>query len=313
MMKSYKANTVESVQKDVVSNVEYMLACTRFNFTKEDAYRAAAYAVRDRLIESFNDTNAFYAEQDVKRGYYLSAEYLLGRAFQNALVNLDIEPVFKEALMGLGFELEELYGGEADPGLGNGGLGRLAACFLDSMATLSLPCWGYGIRYNYGIFQQHIVNGRQVERPDFWLADGMPWEIPRPDVTYPVRFGGKVEDYTDEKGAWRQRWVGGEIIQAMAYDNPIPGFDTFNTNNLRLWRACPSNEFDFDAFNESNYSEAVEERRRAEDISAVLYPNDDKYEGKVLRLKQQYFFVCASLQDLLREFASKPGRDWNEL
>merc|ERR1719247_3763052 len=139
MMKSYKANTVESVQKDVVSNVEYMLACTRFNFTKEDAYRAAAYAVRDRLIESFNDTNAFYAEQDVKRGYYLSAEYLLGRAFQNALVNLDIEPVFKEALMGLGFELEELYSGEADPGLGNGGLGRLAACFLDSMATLAIP------------------------------------------------------------------------------------------------------------------------------------------------------------------------------
>merc|ERR1719235_1793070 len=314
MMKSYKANTVESVQKDVVSNVEYMLACTRFNFTKEDAYRAAAYAVRDRLIESFNDTNAFYAEQDVKRGYYLSAEYLLGRAFQNALVNLDIEPVFKEALMGLGFELEELYGGEADPGLGNGGLGRLAACFLDSMATLSLPCWGYGIRYSYGIFQQSIVDGRQVEYPDYWLTQAAcPWEIPRPDITYPIRFGGHVEEYRNAAGHHRHRWVGGELVQAMAYDNPIPGFDTLNTNNLRLWRACPAEEFDFDAFNESKYTEAVEARRRAEDISAVLYPNDDLYEGKVLRLKQQYFFVCASLQDLLREFASKPGRDWNEL
>merc|ERR1719235_227586 len=314
MMKSYKANTVESVQKDVVSNVEYMLACTRFNFTKEDAYRAAAYAVRDRLIESFNDTNAFYAEQDVKRGYYLSAEYLLGRAFQNALVNLDIEPVFKEALMGLGFELEELYGGEADPGLGNGGLGRLAACFLDSMATLSLPCWGYGIRYSYGIFQQSIVDGRQVEYPDYWLTQAAcPWEIPRPDITYPIRFGGHVEEYRNAAGHHRHRWVGGELVQAMAYDNPIPGFDTFNTNNLRLWRCCPAEEFDFDAFNESKYTEAVEARRRAEDLSAVLYPNDDLYEGKVLRLKQQYFFVSASLQDLLREFASKPGRDWNEL
>jgi len=314
LMKSYKANTVEAVQKDVVSNVEYMLACTRFNFTKEDAYRAAAYAVRDRLIESFNDTNAFYAEQDVKRGYYLSAEYLLGRAFQNALVNLDIEPVFKEALMGLGFELEELYGGEADPGLGNGGLGRLAACFLDSMATLSLPCWGYGIRYSYGIFQQSIIDGRQVEYPDYWLTQAScPWEIPRPDITYPIRFGGHVEQYRNNAGHNRDRWVGGEIIQAMAYDNPIPGFDTFNTNNLRLWRACPSKEFDFEAFNQSNYSDAVDSRRRAEDLSAVLYPNDEKYEGKELRLRQQYFFVSASLQDLLREFIKKPNRRWAEL
>merc|ERR1719265_3114859 len=313
MMKSYKANTVESVQKDVVSNVEYMLACTRFNFTKEDAYRAAAYAVRDRLIESFNDTNAFYAKQDVKRGYYLSAEYLLGRAFQNALCNLDLEPQFKEALMGLGFELEELFSQEHDPGLGNGGLGRLAACFLDSMATLSLPMWGYGIRYSFGIFQQKIVKGRQVEQPDFWLSSTYPFEVARPDITYPVRFGGTVEDYSDESGNWRQRWVGGEIIQAMAYDNPIPGFDTLNTNNLRLWRACPAEEFDFEAFNDSKYTEAVEARRRAEDLSAVLYPNDDKTEGKILRLKQQYFFVAASLQDLLRDFLKKPGRQWSEL
>jgi glycogen phosphorylase len=312
-MQTYRANDTESIQKDIVSQAEYNLACTRFELSKDDAYRAASYAVRDRLIESFNDTCAYYSEQDVKRGYYLSAEYLMGRAFQNALVNLDLEEPFKDALMGLGFEMEELYSKEADPGLGNGGLGRLAACFLDSMATLSLPAWGYGIRYTYGIFKQHIVDGKQVERPDYWLANTYPWEIPRPDITYPVRFGGKVEEYEDEQGRWRQRWTGGDILQAMAYDNPIPGFDTFNTNNLRLWRSCPADEFDFDAFNESKYSEAIEQRRRAEDLSAVLYPNDDKWEGKVLRLKQQYFFVSASLQDLLREFMKKPGRKWSEL
>jgi len=313
LMGSYKANDVESIQRDVVSQVEYSLACTRFNFSREDAYRAASLAVRDRLLESFNDTNDWYAQQDCKRAYYLSAEYLLGRAFQNALVNLDLEPQFQDALMGLGFEMEELYPFEADPGLGNGGLGRLAACFLDSMATLSLPCWGYGIRYSYGIFKQTIKDGWQVEKPDYWLAKPVPWEIPRPDVTYPIRFGGKCEEYSDEKGDWRTRWVAGEIIQAMAYDNLIPGFDTFNTNNLRLWRALPAEEFDFQAFNEFRYAEAVDNRRKAEDLSAVLYPNDDETAGKVLRLKQQYFFVSASLQDLLREFIRKPNRKWSEL
>eukprot|EP00929_Paragymnodinium_shiwhaense_P042823 TRINITY_DN220_c0_g1_i14.p1 TRINITY_DN220_c0_g1~~TRINITY_DN220_c0_g1_i14.p1 ORF type:complete len:900 (+),score=295.85 TRINITY_DN220_c0_g1_i14:103-2802(+) len=313
LMGQYKANDVESIQKDIVSEVEYSLACTRFSFTNADAYRAASLAVRARLVESFNDTNAYYTQKDCKKAYYLSAEYLLGRAFQNALCNLDLEPQFKEALMGLGFELEELYGHEHDPGLGNGGLGRLAACFLDSMATLSLPAHGYGIRYTYGIFKQHIVTGRQVEHPDYWLAEAYPWEIPRPDIVYPVRFGGHVEEYTDETGSFRQRWVGGTIIQAMAYDNPIPGFDTYNTNNLRLWRSLPSEEFDFESFNESKYAEAIDARRQAEDLSAVLYPNDDKWEGKVLRLKQQYFFVSASLQDLLRDFMKKPGRQWSEL
>merc|ERR1740138_747666 len=314
LMESYKSNDKESIQKDIAAHLEYSLACTRFGFTQQDAYRATAFAVRDRLLESFNDTNTWYAEQDVKKGYYLSAEYLMGRAFQNALVNLDIEKPFQDALMELGLEMEDLYALENDPGLGNGGLGRLAACFLDSMATLSLPCWGYGIRYSYGIFQQSIVDGRQVEYPDYWLTQAAcPWEIPRPDITYPVRFGGKAEDYRNDAGHNRHRWVGGEIIQAMAYDNPIPGFDTFNTNNLRLWRACPSKEFDFEAFNQSNYADAVDQRRRAEDLSAVLYPNDEKYEGKALRLRQQYFFVSASLQDLLREFIKKPNRRWAEL
>merc|ERR1719428_1494929 len=201
-MESHKANDTESVKKDIVENVEYKLACTRFSFTKADAYRAASYAVRDRLIESLNDTNTWYQQQDVKRGYYLSAEYLMGRAFQNALVNLDIEEPFKDAMMELGLDMEEMYANENDPGLGNGGLGRLAACFLDSMATLSLPMWGYGIRYSFGIFQQKIIDGRQVESPDFWLANIYPFEVARPDITYPVRFGGTVENYNDTEGRW---------------------------------------------------------------------------------------------------------------
>merc|ERR1719181_959928 len=313
LMDSYKANDKESIQKDVAAHLEYSLACTRFGFTQQDAYRATAFAVRDRLLESFNDTNTWYAEQDVKKGYYLSAEYLMGRAFQNALVNLDIEKPFQDALMELGLEMEELYANESDPGLGNGGLGRLAACFLDSMATLSLPMWGYGIRYSFGIFRQNIVDGRQVETPDFWLAGTYPFEVARPDITYPVRFGGSVEQYTDAKGSWRHKWVGGEIVQAMAYDNPIPGFDTYNTNNLRLWRALPAKDFDLDAFSRADFSEAVEQRRRAEDLSAVLYPNDATEGGKELRLRQQYFFVSASLQDMLREFIKRPGYKWSEL
>merc|ERR1719330_1069412 len=313
LMEHYEANDPESIQKSFARHLEYSLACTRFNFTEGDAYRAAGLVVRDRLIESLNDTNAFYAKQDVKRAYYLSAEYLIGRHMQNAIANLDLEKPFHDAFMGLGISLEELYSKEDDPALGNGGLGRLAACFLDSMATLSLPIWGYGIRYSYGMFKQYIENGRQVEKPDFWVGKGCPFEIPRHDITYPVRLYGHVEEGLDERGQWCLKWVGGEIIQAMAYDNPIPGFDTYNTNNLRLWRACPATEFDLDAFSSANFSEAVAQRQRAEDLSAVLYPNDATYEGRELRLRQQYFFVSASLQDILREFIKRPGYQWSEL
>jgi len=313
LMETYEPNDPESIQKAFARHLEYSLACTRFNFTMADAYRAAGLVLRDRLIESLNDTNDWYRKEDVKRGYYLSAEYLIGRHMQNAIANLDLEKPFKDAFMGLGMQLEELFGEESDPALGNGGLGRLAACFLDSMATLSLPCWGYGIRYSYGMFKQYIEDGRQVERPDFWLGDGCPFEIPRPDVTYPVRLYGKVIETVDENNNWCLKWVGGDLIQAMAYDNPIPGFDTYNTNNLRLWRACPAKEFDLDAFSAANYTESVEQRRKAEDLSAVLYPNDATYEGKELRLRQQYFFVSASLQDLLREFIKRPGYKWSEL
>ncbi|CDJ59825.1 glycogen phosphorylase family protein, putative, partial [Eimeria maxima] len=193
-------------------------------------------------------------------------------------------------------------------------VGRLAACFLDSMATLNLPCWGYGIRYTYGIFEQKIVNGRQVEYPDYWLTLANPWEIERPDCTYAVRIYGSVKEYRDpQNGRMRSKWVGGEIVQAMAYDTPIPGFDTYNTINLRLWKACPSKEFDFHLFDVGRYLESVRERQNAESISAVLYPNDNTQEGRELRLKQQYFFCCATIQDVLRRFKKAPGRDWKQL
>eukprot|EP00742_Colponemidia_sp_Colp-10_P003889 GILJ01004142.1.p1 GENE.GILJ01004142.1~~GILJ01004142.1.p1 ORF type:complete len:944 (-),score=189.07 GILJ01004142.1:272-3103(-) len=311
LMGTYLASDHHSIQRSIVNHIEYTLACTRFNFDDKALYLASAHSIRDRLIESWNDTQQFLTERDVKRVYYLSLEFLMGRAMQNALVNLDIEDNFKNAIRDLGFDLEEIYGQEHDAALGNGGLGRLAACFLDSMATLDYPAWGYGIRYNYGIFEQRIVNGYQVEHPDYWLTFGNPWEIERKDVTYPVRFYGQVRRYRDEKGRERSKWEGGEIIQAVAYDTPIPGFDTFNTINLRLWRATPAKEFDFQSFNEGDYLKAVEARQRAEYISSVLYPNDSTYSGKELRLKQQYFFVCATIQDVMRRFHKRP-REINE-
>lgn len=314
LMETYLSPDVHSIQRGVVNHYEYTLAKTRFNLDAEACYRAAAFSVRDRLIETFNDTNSFFHEQDAKRVYYLSLEFLLGRAMQNALVNLDIEENYNKALSDLGFDLERLYEYEHDPALGNGGLGRLAACFLDSMATTNLPAWGYGIRYTYGIFEQKIINGRQIEHPDYWLVQSNPWEIERCDCTYAVRFYGSVKEYRDCKtGRQRYKWVDGQIIQAMAYDNPVPGFDTYNTINLRLWKACPGKEFDFHLFNVGQYLEAVRERQQAEYISAVLYPNDNTDEGKELRLKQQYFFVCATIQDVLRRFKKKQGRSWSEL
>lgn len=198
------------------------------------------------------------------------------------MVNLALESNYKEALQDLGFNLETLYAEEQDPALGNGGLGRLAACFLDSLASLDYPAWGYGIRYNYGIFKQQIIQGYQVEVPDYWLSYGNPWEIQRLDVQYPVRFYGQVRKLT-ENGKERSVWEGGEIVLAEAYDSPLPGFNTFNSINLRLWKSVPTHEFDFSSFNHGDYFKAIEARQRAEYISSVLYPNDNTSAGKELR------------------------------
>ena len=235
----------------------------------------------------------------------------MGRLMQNMLVNIDMEDKYKKALMDIGYDLENVYEEETDAALGNGGLGRLAACFLDSMATLELPAWGYGIRYDYGIFKQMIKDGRQVEIPDFWLKDGNPWEIERSDVVYPVRFYGRVEEH-HENGVKRANWIDGQIVMAQAYDTPIPGYNTYNTNNLRLWRSRPCNEFNFDSFNAGDYFGAIGERQSAEYITSVLYPNDSTPSGKELRLKQQYFFCSASLRDIIRCYKKNHPNDWSQ-
>ena len=234
----------------------------------------------------------------------------MGRMMQNALVNIDMEDKYKNALMDIGYSLENLYEEEVDAALGNGGLGRLAACFLDSLATLEIPAWGYGIRYDYGIFKQVIRDSRQVEIPDFWLKQGNPWEIERPDVTYPVRFFGHIRKY-HEDGVESAEWHGGEVVIAQAYDTPVPGYNTYNTNNLRLWKSRPCNEFDFDAFNKSDYTGAISARQSAEYITSVLYPNDSTLSGKELRLKQQYFFCSASIRDIIRRY-KKAHKDWSQ-
>lgn len=310
-MNQYLTADPDTIEKNIVDHLEYTLAVTRFDFNKNACYKAAAYSIRDRLIESWNDTQQHITVADPKRIYYLSLEFLLGRAMQNALINMDIEEPYKNALKDLGYALEDLYTEEVDPGLGNGGLGRLAACFLDSLATLDYPAWGYGIRYNYGIFKQLIIDAGQVEIPDYWLEKGNPWELKRSDVKYPVRFYGKVTKKY-ELGGEVSTWEGGETILAIANDNPIPGYGTFNTVNLRLWQSAPTNEFDFSSFNQGDYFKALEARQRAEYISSVLYPNDSTQGGKELRLKQQYFFVSASIRDILRRFLKKK-RDWNDL
>lgn len=311
LMGSYLSPDIHTIQRSIVNHIEYTLASTRFNFDQEKAYRATAHSVRDRLIESWNDTNQYFDSQDVKRVNYLSLEFLMGRFLQNNLANMDLETNYKEAVKEMGFAMEDLFLTEKDPALGNGGLGRLAACFLDSMASLDYPAWGYGIRYTYGMFQQEIRDGFQIERPDYWLTQGNPWEIERSDVRYPIRFYGSVTSVASDDDTNRAKWEGGEVVQAVACDNPVPGYDTFNTINLRLWRAAPSSEFNLTLFNEGNYLQAVDSRQRAESITYVLYPNDSTANGKELRLKQQYFFVSATIQDIIRRFLKK-DREWED-
>lgn len=303
--------TVKAVQKSFVRHVSTTLARTTFNCDKFAAYAAAAHSVRDRLIKDWNDTQEYHTEKDPKRVYYLSLEFLLGRSLDNALLSMDVKNTYTDGLKQLGYRMEDLLEEEMDAGLGNGGLGRLAACYMDSLASLDYPAWGYGIRYTYGIFQQRIVDGYQTEYPDYWLNFDNPWEIPRHDITYQVRFHGHVTKLTDDKGKTRYSWEGGDIIRAVAYDMPIPGYGTKNTITIRLWSSKPNKQFDLASFNEGNYDKSVEEQRKAETISSVLYPNDNHMVGKELRLKQQYFFVTATLHDIVRRF-KKTNRPWED-
>ncbi|OTA69556.1 glycosyltransferase family 35 protein [Hypoxylon sp. EC38] len=303
--------TKDEFEKEVVRHVETTLARSMFNCDESAAYSATSLAFRDRLIKEWNKTQQRQTLVDTKRVYYLSLEFLMGRALDNAMLNVGAKSTAKDGLTELGFRIEDIIGQEHDAALGNGGLGRLAACFLDSLASLNYAAWGYGLRYRYGIFKQEIIDGYQVEVPDYWL-DFNPWEFPRHDVTVDIQFYGNVRKSQDENGKSIATWEGGEIVTAVAYDVPIPGYDTPSTNNLRLWSSkAASGEFDFQKFNNGDYESSVADQQRAETISAVLYPNDNLDRGKELRLKQQYFWVAASLYDIVRRF-KKSKRAWSE-
>jgi starch phosphorylase len=278
-----------------------------------NAFEALAYAVRDRLMERWFKTQSDYYQRDAKRVYYLSLEFLMGRLLRNNIANLGARDAYARAMENIGLRLEDIESQEGDAGLGNGGLGRLAACILDSAATLGIPFYGYGIRYEYGIFRQHIHDGQQMESPDNWLRYPNPWEIARPDALFRVRFYGRAALYRDETGHERWRWDDAEEVLAMAYDTPIVGCRNDVVNTLRLWSAKATREFDLSRFNAGEYVNAVVDKSQGEAISKVLYPADDRYAGKELRLKQQYFFVSATLQDILRRFKKRPLHPWQAL
>ena len=274
-------------------------------------YQAVVLALRDRLMERLKSTRLAYEQADAKNAYYLSLEFLMGRTLNNALLNLGLDETGRNSLGQLGLDLEELIDVEQDAGLGNGGLGRLAACFLDSCATLQLPVMGYGIRYEYGMFRQHIENSRQVEEPDHWLRDGNPWELERPEHTRRVQYYGLTETYEDAQGRKHVRWVDTEDVLAVAFDTPIPGYRNDTVNVLRLWSAAATDEFDLKEFNAGSYTESVAAKNAAENITMVLYPNDASENGKELRLKQQYFLASASLQDVLARWELHHGTDFS--
>ena len=291
-----------SISNQFAENLEFRLVRDRITASGDDAYFALSLAVRDRLVRKWLRTQRQYYQQDVKRVYYLSLEYLMGRLLGNALINMDYYNECYKILKEDGYSLEEIRDFEHDMGLGNGGLGRLAACYLDSMATLELPAFGYGIRYEYGIFEQEIENGFQVEYPDNWLSDGNPWDIMRRRLEFRVKFYGKTKRVETENGDYKYEWIDSEDVLAMAYDIPIPGYGNNTVNNLRLWEAKACKDFSFKDFNAGNYVAAVSAKTDSETISKVLYPNDSYLEGKFLRLKQQYFFVSATLQDIIRKY-----------
>jgi len=297
-----KANDIPSLELSLVNHLEFSLAKDEYSATKHDVYKSTALTVRDRLIERWIETQQTYYEKDVKRIYYISMEFLMGRLLGNSLINLGLFDNVERALMELGYDLEEIRSFEFDAGLGNGGLGRLAACFLDSMATLELPAYGYGLRYEFGIFAQRIIDGYQVEAPDHWLKYGNPWEIERPEYSYTVKFYGSVNQYQDEDGNLQIDWLDTDDVLAIAYDTPVPGYKNDTVNTLRLWSAVSSEEFNLNYFNHGNYEKAVADKIESETISKLLYPRDEFYRGKELRLKQEYFLVSATIQDIIRRF-----------
>ncbi|OHT05959.1 glycogen phosphorylase [Tritrichomonas foetus] len=305
LMHNYIPADKESVQSSFVTHIEYTCARSRFNFDKFSAYLAASYSVRDRLIELFNDTQEYFISQKVKQIYYVSIEFLVGRFLRNALLNLELEDVYRESLAELDVSIDNLYTEEYDPGLGNGGLGRLAACFMDSLATLNLPAWGYGLMYSFGMFKQTIgPDGSQMEVPDYWLNYGDPWRVQKTSVVYPVYFYGRCE------GSY---WHPGLTINAVANDFMIPGFATDNTLGLRLWSSSPAEELDPEKFRYGDYYDAITQKQRAENLTSVLYPNDNSDDGKEMRLMQEFFMSSATLQDIIHKLKFFHKADIHEL
>jgi len=303
--------TAAALREDFENHLRYTLARDRFSASQRDRYVALSLAVRDRVVDRWMATRAAHRRHNVKRVYYLSLEFLIGRLLGNNVINLQLEGACREAMAALGLDWKSLRDYEVDAGLGNGGLGRLAACFLDSLSTLGYPAIGYGLRYDYGIFQQKIVNGYQVEQPDPWLKLGYPWEIGHPEFAIEVPFEGRVEGAWEEQGAvWE--WVDTKKVIGVPYDLPVVGYGGYTVNTLRLWAARAAEEFDLEDFNRGSYLQAVESKVQAEKLTKVLYPNDNTFEGKELRLRQEYFFVSCSIQDLLRRFR-EAGNPWESL
>ncbi|MES2246886.1 MAG: glycogen/starch/alpha-glucan phosphorylase [Pseudomonadota bacterium] len=294
---------VAAFKRAVANKLIYAVGKDPVAASPDDWLHATALAVRDQLVERWMTTTRANYAQDLKRVYYLSMEFLIGRTFTNALLAVDLYGTVREALADFGVDMAALAEREPDAALGNGGLGRLAACFLDSMATLGVPGMGYGIRYEYGMFRQRIVDGQQVETPDYWLTRGNPWEFQRPEVNYRVRFGGHVQKREGKNAPYGAAdWVDTHDVLAVAYDTIIPGYGTQATNTLRLWSARATEEIDLSAFNRGNYMAAVESKNHSENVSRVLYPDDSTPSGRELRLHQEYFFCSASVQDLLRRY-----------
>jgi starch phosphorylase len=306
---SKKALNSTSIKEDIQDHLRFTLAKDEFSRTEWDLYRSVVLSILDRLHDRWIDTQQKYYKSDAKRVYYISMEFLIGRMLDNALINLGIQDEVRSALDELGLDYDKLREVESDAALGNGGLGRLAACFLDSMATLGIPGYGYGIRYDYGIFYQKIIDGYQVERPDMWLRFGNPWDIIRPNVMYPVNFYGESVPYTDENGNLRFKWENTQKVMAVAHDMPVPGYKNDVVNNLRLWKAASPKSLDLRSFNQGEYINAVRDIQLHENISRVLYPNDKVFVGQELRLKQEYFLVASTLQDIVRRF-KKVNSDW---
>ena len=306
---NFERMTVEQIKESILNKLHTQFACDVSDATPDQLYQALALVVRDEIMQRRSASRDARRTQQAKKVYYLSAEFLVGRALHNNMVNLVNETNYMKALDELGIDRSVVFEEEPEPGLGNGGLGRLAACFLDSLTTLKLPAMGCTIRYEFGLFRQKLVDGYQVEVPDNWLAHGNIWEIPHPEDTVEVHFGGRVE-MTEEGGRMMFRHLDYKTVQAVPYDIPVVGYDSTKVNFLRTWSAQAVQQIDMMHFNRGQYVQAMEERELAEVISKILYPNDDSYQGKELRLKQQYFFSSASIQHAVKDFIDVYGYNW---